>query len=115
MPRWVFCIRAVSWGGVVGLLDDRVELGLGQVVERGFLGQVAADPAVPVLVASALPAGVGVGEVGGHAQGLVDQRVAGGLGPVVPGPVDARPGLHPRRSASITHGRSRSESMRVFV
>ena len=61
-------------------------------VERGFLGQVAADPAVPVLVGAALPGAVGVGEVGGHAQGLVDQLVAGGLGPVVPGPVDARPG-----------------------
>ena len=58
MPRWVFKFELFH-GGVVDLLDDRVELVLGQGVERGFLGQVAADPAVPVLVGAALPGAVG--------------------------------------------------------
>lgn len=84
IPRWAFCIRGVSWGGVIDLLDDRVELVLREILETGSLGQIAADPAVPVLVAAALARAVRVGEIGGHAQDLVHQHVQGRLRAVVP-------------------------------
>ena len=106
LPNLVGCLVAEdAHGGVVDLLDDGVELVLGQVVEAGALGQVAADPPVAVLVASPLPGAVGVGEVGGHAQGLVDQPVAGRLAPVVPGAVDAQFGRDPPVDAVLGPGR----------
>ena len=42
-------------------LDDRVELVLREILETGSLGQIAADPAVPVLVAAALVRAVRIG------------------------------------------------------
>lgn len=77
-------------GGVVDLPDDRVEVLLGQVLEPGSFGQIAADPAVPVLVAATLPGTVRVGEVREHAQRLVHQHVQARLRAVVPRAVDAR-------------------------
>lgn len=77
-------------GGVVDLTDDRVEVLLGQVLEPGSFGQIAADPAVPVLVAATLPGTVRVGEVREHAQRLVHQHVQARLRAVVPRAVDAR-------------------------
>lgn len=76
--------------GVVDLPDDRVEVLLGQVLEPGSFGQIAADPAVPVLVAATLPGTVRVGEVREHAQRLVHQHVQARLRAVVPRAVDAR-------------------------
>lgn len=81
-------------GGVVDLTDDRVEVLLGQVLEPGSFGQIAADPAVPVLVAATLPGTVRVGEVREHAQRLVHQHVQGRLRAVVPRAVDARGRRH---------------------
>ena len=60
-------------------LDDRVELVLREILETGSLGQIAADPAVPVLVAAALVQAVRIGEIGEHAQGLAHQHVQGRL------------------------------------
>lgn len=81
-------------GGVVDLTDDRVEVLLGQVLEPGSFGQIAADPAVPVLVAATLLGTVRVGEVREHAQRLVHQHVQGRLRAVVPRAVDARGRRH---------------------
>lgn len=38
--------------GVIDLLDDGLKFVVGELLENGFPGQVAAYPAVPVLVAA---------------------------------------------------------------
>lgn len=58
-------------GPVVDLGDDLVELVLADLAEVVAFGEVAAQLAVPVLVAAALPGAERVGEVAGHAQGPV--------------------------------------------
>lgn len=61
-------------GLVVDLVDHVLEFFLTQGREVGVLGHLAADTPIRVLVGSALPGGVGVGEVGVHPQ-LGDQAV----------------------------------------
>lgn len=76
-------------GPVVDLGDGLVHVVLADLGEVGAFGEIAAELAVFVLVAAALPGAVGVGEVAGHAQGLVHDAVAAGLATVVPGAADA--------------------------
>lgn len=51
-------------GTVVDLVHELVEFGLGEIVEAGALGEVAAQSPVEVLVAAALPGGVRVSKIG---------------------------------------------------
>lgn len=52
-PRWAFPSPGPSWG-VVDLVHDGLQVLVRQAVETGFLGQVAADASVAVLVRAAL-------------------------------------------------------------
>lgn len=70
-------------GRLLNLVDDHLDLVVHVHGDRGAFGQVAADHAVPVPVASAPPGAVGVGEVGEHAQGLDERAVRGELAAVV--------------------------------
>jgi len=50
-------------GSIIDLLDDDVELFLCEVAEAGAFGQVATNESVGILVGTALPGTVGLGEV----------------------------------------------------
>ncbi len=79
-------------GTVVGLVDNLPQFPGHVHPDLAAFGQIPADHAVPVLVASPLPAGVRVGEVRVHARLVAQTRVAGEPGAVVVRDADARAG-----------------------
>ena len=66
-----------------------------------MFGQIPADHAVPVLVASPPPAGVRVGEARVRARPVAQSRVAGELGAVVVRDADARAGRQRREHRQL--------------
>src|SRR5215469_4534465 len=79
-------------GPVVEFGGDGLEPGGGAGAQVGALGQVLAEQAVDVFVATALPGGVRVGEVDGDAGGGGDALVLGGFLAAVPGEGLGEPG-----------------------
>jgi len=69
------------------------------------LGEVLAQQPVGVLVGSALPRGVGIAEVHGHAGGFGDLRVVDHLLALIPRPRPAQP-LGGLASAAVTASRT---------
>jgi hypothetical protein len=74
------CGSRSACGAVVEVVGDGLELGGGMDGQVGALGEVLAEQAVDVLVAAALPGGMGVGEVDADAGGGGDGLVAGRSG-----------------------------------
>ena len=67
---------------IVELCHDLLQLGLGDRVEAAGLREVLPDQAIGVLVATALPGGVGLGEVEADAQVPGDPLVVGNSVPL---------------------------------
>ena len=88
-------------GAVVDLVDDLPDLLCHVHPDLAAFGQIPADHAVAVLVASPLPAGVRVGEVRGHAQPVAQPFVVGELGAVVVRDADARAGRQRREHVQL--------------
>ena len=94
-------------GSVVELVDGGLELGVGDGGEVGAFGEVLAQQTVGVLVAAALPGGVGVGEVDLDTGGDGEAGVAGHLLAAVPGQ-----GLHRPPGPGQRGGQARQRSLR---
>ena len=88
-------------GAVVDLVDDLPDLLCHVHPYLAAFGQIPADHAVAVLVASPPPAGVQVGEVRGHAQPVAQARVAGEPGAVVVRDAAARAGRQRREHRQL--------------
>lgn len=88
-------------GAVVDLVDDLPDLLCHVHPYLAAFGQIPADHAVAVLVASPPPAGVRVGEVRGHAQPVAQPFVVGELGAVVVRDADARAGRQRREHVQL--------------
>ena len=92
MPRRASGSPARAWD----LVDNLPQFPGHVHPDLAAFGQIPADHAVPVLVASPPPAGVRVGEARVHARLVAQARVAGELGAVVVRDADARAGRQRR-------------------
>ena len=77
-------VQDFSWAAVELVLDG-LDLGVGDAVEVGALGEVLADQAVGVLVGGTLPGAVGIGEVDLDVGGEGESGVVGHLRALIPG------------------------------
>ena len=95
-------------GAAVELIGDLVEVGLGAGGQAPVAGEVLAQQAVGVLVGAALPRGVWIAEVDGHAAGDRERRCAlraHGLGPRSASGAAARGASRSVRRARRRHAR----------
>ena len=72
-------------GSIVEFLGDGIQVALGECGEVASFGQVLADEAVEIFVGTALPGGVGIGEVDVDAEVFFDAFESGKFQAVVEG------------------------------